>query len=37
MGRFKMGRLGSGLIRKTQINIVLQNIYIKPMTKKELQ
>ena len=36
MGRYKRGRLGSGLIRKTQINIVLQNIYIKPMTKKVL-
>lgn len=28
-GGIKGGRLGSGLIRKTQINIVLQNIYIK--------
>ena len=36
MGRYTRGRLGSGLIRKTQINIVLQNIYIKPMTKKVL-
>ena len=36
MGRYKVGQLGSGLIRKPQINIVLQNIYIKPMTKKVL-
>lgn len=28
MGRYKLGQLGSGLIRKTQINIVLQNIHI---------
>lgn len=28
MGRYKVGQLGSGLIRKKHINIVLQNIHI---------